>query len=159
MYSVADISQHLEQILTALRPLVESRALSINDPTRENTSDNACGAIGRIILATPHLVPLAHVLPVFITGLPLVKDFLEYAPVVEALLMVVRDNLAEVNLTWLLGFLADTCGDYERKTLVLTGEFLSRMASLNGESWNSLLASIGAEKAEKLKALVSPQQH
>jgi hypothetical protein len=115
-------------------------------------SDNACGAVGRIILTSPQLVPLGHVLPVLMTGLPLVKDYLEYTPVIKALLLVVKENLAEVNMTWMLGFIADTAVDYDAATQVAVVEFLQMVAG--GASWAGLLESVGAEKAGKLQAMV-----
>lgn len=33
--------------------------------------DNAVGAVGRIMMALPHALPLAQVLPVYLGGLPL----------------------------------------------------------------------------------------
>lgn len=149
LYAATDISQHLEQILTALRPLIESRG---HEADAENTSDNGCGAVARIICTTPQLVPLEHVLPVLITGLPLVKDYLEYTPVLQALLMIVRDNLAEVNLTWLLGFIADTVDNYTSKTRAEVAGFLKMAAA--GPTWAGLVESIGQEKAAKLVELI-----
>jgi hypothetical protein len=137
--------------LTALRPLIESRSAT-TDALAENVSDNACGAVGRIILASPQLVPLSHVIPVLMTGLPLVKDYLEYTPVVKALLLVVKENLAEVNMTWLLSFIADTAVDYDANTQVDVVEFLKVIAG--GEGWAGLMESVGAEKAGKLVAMV-----
>lgn len=104
-------------------------------------------------MKTPQLVPFGDVLPIFMSGLPLVKDFLEYAPVVEALITIVRDNLTEVNLSWLLALIADSVEHYEPKTVVLVREFL-RIAS-TGESWSGLLESVGQEKATKIHELLS----
>jgi hypothetical protein len=151
LYAATDITQHLEQILTALRPLIESKSAT-TDALAENVSDNACGAVGRIILASPQLVPLSHVLPVLMTGLPLVKDNLEYTPVIKALIMVVRENLAEVNLSWFMGLIADTAADYDAGTQTQVVEFLKMIAG--GSSWAGLMESVGQEKAAKLGAMV-----
>jgi len=57
------------QILMKLAPLF-SDTKSI-----QNIIDNACGAVARMIFASPQSVPLDQVLPVFLKALPLKKRF------------------------------------------------------------------------------------
>ncbi|KAH8378857.1 hypothetical protein KR009_001783 [Drosophila setifemur] len=46
--------------------------------------DNICGAVARLIVTNPELVPLGHVLPVFVSHLPLREDFEENSAVQKA---------------------------------------------------------------------------
>lgn len=57
-----------------------------------NVTDNACGAVARIILKNTAAVPLEHVLPVLLDSLPLKKDFAEYVPVVDCISVLFRDR-------------------------------------------------------------------
>lgn len=50
--------------------------------------DNICGALARVILLNPSLVPLHEVLPVFIQYLPLREDFDENMAVFKCFTMV-----------------------------------------------------------------------
>jgi hypothetical protein len=49
-------------------------------------TDNACGAVARMISKNTAAVPLDQVLPVLVGALPLKKDYAEYEPVFECLL-------------------------------------------------------------------------
>ena len=127
--------------------------MSTADALAENSSDNACGAVGRLILTSPHLVPLEHVLPVLMSGLPLVKDHLEYAPIVRALLLIVQDSLAEVNLSWMLNFLMDTVTEYDASTRGLVVTFCTMVAG-GGAAWAAVVESLGPEKGARMNALI-----
>lgn len=54
--------------------------------------DNVCGALSRIILSNPSLVPLQEVLPVFIRYLPLREDFDENLAVFKCLTLVYQQG-------------------------------------------------------------------
>lgn len=53
--------------------------------TDDAVRDNAAGAVARMIMAQPHAIPLAQVLPVFIAALPLKEDFGESTTVYNCL--------------------------------------------------------------------------
>ena len=69
-----------------------------HDQTLPNTTDNAAGAVARMILAHPSAVPLDQVLPTFTTALPLKADFEENEPVFACLF-----NLFQSNNAWVSG--------------------------------------------------------
>lgn len=72
-----ETTKYYLECLQALRPLFDS--------SEDVTKDNACGAVGRMIINAPHAVPLSQVLPVFIDALPLRKDFEENKPAYGAI--------------------------------------------------------------------------
>ena len=72
-------------ILSVLHPLFENQSFP-------GTTDNASGAVARLILAHPNAVPLDQVLPVFLNALPLKSDFAENEPVFESLFYLFRAN-------------------------------------------------------------------
>lgn len=57
-----------------------------------NTTDNAAGAVARLIIARPEAVPLDQVLPVFLNSLPLKADYAENEPVFNCLFQLFRVN-------------------------------------------------------------------
>jgi hypothetical protein len=77
-------------LLTALSPL-------FNNQTLPNTTDNAAGAVARMIIAHPEAVPLDQVLPVFINALPLKADYEENQPVFECIFKLFGANNAYVS--------------------------------------------------------------
>ena len=58
--------------LGSLRPLFDA-----GHEQDHAIADNACSAVARFILAAPHALPLAQVLPIFLAALPLKADLLE----------------------------------------------------------------------------------
>ncbi|KAI7902067.1 armadillo-type protein [Cokeromyces recurvatus] len=83
--SQIDLSSHYPAILTALYPLFQNQPLP-------NITDNAAGAVARLILAHPNAVPFDQVLPVFMAVLPLKADFAENEPVFNCLFSLFRAN-------------------------------------------------------------------
>lgn len=69
--------QRFGEILQAL-----SQIVSVEQ--EEGVLDNICGALARMIIANQSLVPLEHVLPVFVQKIPLRKDFHENKAVFKA---------------------------------------------------------------------------
>ncbi|ORZ23832.1 armadillo-type protein [Lobosporangium transversale] len=78
-----DLSSQYPTLLTALYPLFQGQALP-------NVTDNACGAVARMIMRHPEAVPLDQVLPVFVQALPLKRDFEENEPVYQLLFSLIR---------------------------------------------------------------------
>lgn len=89
-------------LLTALYPLFQGQDLS-------NVTDNACGAVARMILKHPNVVPVEQVLPVFVQALPLKVDFEENEPVYKLLFSLIHAQNAWIfaNLAQLLAVFAD----------------------------------------------------
>ncbi|CAO3649803.1 unnamed protein product [Mucor fragilis] len=83
--SQIDLGSQYPVILTALHPLFQNQPVP-------NITDNATGAVARLILARPDAVPLDQVLPVFTGVLPLKADFAENEPVFNCLFSLFRAN-------------------------------------------------------------------
>jgi hypothetical protein len=64
--------------------------------TLPNVTDNACGAVARMIMKHPNAVPLDQVLPVFVQALPLKRDFEENETVYRLLFQLIRSQNAWV---------------------------------------------------------------
>jgi len=73
-----DISSYYPEILSSLSPLFNPNSLP-------QTVDNACGAVARLLLRYPNVVPIEEVLPTFFNALPLKSDYEENVPVVKFL--------------------------------------------------------------------------
>ncbi|EGF82165.1 hypothetical protein BATDEDRAFT_86921 [Batrachochytrium dendrobatidis JAM81] len=69
-YSTTDLSSYYPQLLQLLYPF-------FTIDSKSNMSDNACGAVARMILRCSQAVPLDQVIPVFFGALPLKRDFEE----------------------------------------------------------------------------------
>ncbi|KAI8882389.1 ARM repeat-containing protein [Backusella circina FSU 941] len=83
--SQMDLGAQYPIILTALYPLFQGQPVP-------NITDNATGAVARLITARPEAVPLDQVLPVFIGVLPLKADFAENQPVFNCIFQLFRAN-------------------------------------------------------------------
>lgn len=70
LYSGDKAYAQFPQVLQALSQIVAVEK-------EEGVLDNICGALARMITSNSTLVPLDHVLPVFIQKIPLRKDFHE----------------------------------------------------------------------------------
>lgn len=91
---VAWSKEDFEGILFRLRPLF---AVTEGAPKAAfNARDNAAGAVSRLILTNPSLVPLDTVLPVLYGALPLEHDPLEYRPLFRAVFLLFSQNPAYV---------------------------------------------------------------
>lgn len=86
LYSGEKAYPHFPGTLQAL-----SQIVSVEQ--EEGVLDNICGALARMILSNNALVPLEHVLPVFVQKLPLRKDFHENNAVFKALLVLLAQNI------------------------------------------------------------------
>ncbi len=89
------LNSHYAQLLPLLRPLFD------RDESKINITDNACGAVARMILRYPSAMPLDYVLPVFLSSLPLTKDFQENEPVYKCLFALLGTQNAYVIFYWL----------------------------------------------------------
>ncbi|KAG0289691.1 hypothetical protein BGZ96_006793 [Linnemannia gamsii] len=80
-----DISSQYQPLLLALYPLFQGQNL-------DNVTDNACGAVARMIMRHPQAVPVDQVLPVFVQALPLKRDYEENEPVYKLLFSLIRSQ-------------------------------------------------------------------
>ncbi|CAG8833327.1 3057_t:CDS:2, partial [Racocetra persica] len=80
-----DISSKYGDILSSLHPLFTGQSLM-------NVTDNACGAVCRMIMACPQAIPMEQVLEVVLRMLPLKRDFEENEPVFKCIIMLFRAN-------------------------------------------------------------------
>lgn len=78
-----DISSEYNNILGALHPLFEAPVEGAPSK-KDNARDNACGAVARMIIKNQAAVPLDQVLPIFLSALPLRRDFAESEMTVRA---------------------------------------------------------------------------
>ncbi|KAJ1850316.1 hypothetical protein LPJ73_003505, partial [Coemansia sp. RSA 2703] len=85
-----DATEHFGDILRMLYPLVKS-----SDNTN-NVRDNAAGCVARLILENADAVPLADVLPVWISALPIRGDHQEDLPVYDAICHLLKNKRAEI---------------------------------------------------------------
>lgn len=83
--SFLNTSSQYPALLTALYPLFHDQELV-------NVTDNACGAVARLIMAHPNAIPLEQVLPVFVGALPLKKDYEENEPVFKLLFSLIHSQ-------------------------------------------------------------------
>ncbi|KAJ9069888.1 hypothetical protein DSO57_1014018 [Entomophthora muscae] len=84
-----DITSHYGSIFERLSPLF------LNQP--HNTTDNACGAVCRMIKAAPHACPIDLVIPAVINHLPLKEDAAENEPIYECLILLLRSEHSSVH--------------------------------------------------------------
>lgn len=76
---------HFPQILQALSQIVAIEK-------EEGVLDNICGSLARLIISNSAMVPLEHVLPVFVQKIPLRKDFHENLAVFKAFHVLLSQN-------------------------------------------------------------------
>ncbi len=82
-----EVQPVVPEVLQALHPLF---ALPPAEDGGAETTDNATGAVARLIMAAPAAVPMAAVLPVFLQALPLKADKAENDAVYKCLSQLVQ---------------------------------------------------------------------
>lgn len=141
-YSEVDLSSQYLPILGALRPLFETDP---NAPgSRQNAKDNATGAVARLIEKNPNALPLAQVLPIFISALPLKTDLLENRPVFRAIFFLFRTNGAA-----LLPFMEPLLNVF---AYVLDPTKPEQIGDEARAELIQLIAAINAEASDKIQA-------
>ncbi|OMJ14017.1 putative importin subunit beta-4 [Smittium culicis] len=85
-YVKVDWSQQIVNILSSLAALFNVKS------NNSNIVDNACGAVARLILSVPSIIPLNEVLPVWLSNLPIKIDHQEDEPVYNALVFLIENN-------------------------------------------------------------------
>ncbi|CAO3652130.1 unnamed protein product [Cunninghamella blakesleeana] len=128
-YSQVDLSSQYPSVLTALHPLFQGQTLA-------NTTDNATGAVARLILAHPEAVPLDQVLPVFTSALPLKADFAENEPVFNCIFQLFRSNNAFVfaHIPQFLQVFNHVLSDEEQLTVATRNQLIELLRALHNQS-------------------------
>ncbi|CAO3593935.1 unnamed protein product [Absidia cylindrospora] len=128
-HSQIDLSSQYATILSALHPLFQDQALV-------NTTDNATGAVARLILAHPDAMPLDQVLPVFTGALPLKADFAENEPVFNCIFQLFRSNNAFVfaHIPQFLQVFTVVLSDEEQLTEATRAQLIELLRALNAQS-------------------------
>lgn len=85
LYGEEKAFPHFQEVLQALSQVVATEK-------HPSVLDNVCGALARLIIANSSLIPLEHVLPVFIQKLPLREDFHENKAVFRAFNVLLAQN-------------------------------------------------------------------
>ncbi|KAG1123042.1 hypothetical protein G6F42_010910 [Rhizopus arrhizus] len=127
--SQIDLGSQYPVILTALHPLFQNQPVP-------NITDNATGAVARLILARPEAVPLDQVLPVFISVLPLKADFAENEPVFNCLFSLFRANntFIQSQIPNLLPVFHHVLGNEDQLNESTRNELVELLRALNTQS-------------------------
>ncbi|CAG8543469.1 8474_t:CDS:2, partial [Ambispora gerdemannii] len=114
-YTTVNITPQYNNILAALHPLFIKKSTT-------NVTDNACGAVCRMMLAHPEAVPIDQVLPVLIQTLPLKQDYQENEPVYRCIFQLFRanNNIVLNHITDLLNVFAQVLSPPEDQLLEAT---------------------------------------
>ncbi|KAI8331553.1 armadillo-type protein [Chlamydoabsidia padenii] len=128
-YSQIDLSSQYPAILATLHPLFQNQSLV-------NTTDNATGAVARLILAHAEAVPLDQVLPVFTGALPLKADFAENEPVFNCIFELFRSNNTFVfaHIPQFLQVFVHVLADEEQLDGATRGQLVELLRALNNRS-------------------------
>ncbi|KAH8368847.1 hypothetical protein KR200_004424 [Drosophila serrata] len=88
-YALGELVMHSEEKSFDSYPtILQTLSDAIARETAPSALDNICGAVARLILTNIQAVPLAAVLPVFLSHLPLREDFEEYDAVLKTFQML-----------------------------------------------------------------------
>ncbi|KAF9933551.1 hypothetical protein FBU30_005193 [Linnemannia zychae] len=123
-----DISSQYPTLLTALYPLFQGQNL-------DNVTDNACGAVARMIMRHPEVIPIDQVLPVFVSALPLKRDYEENEPVYKLLFSLIRSQNAWVfnNMPQLLEIFANVLSKEDELKPHTRQEMIEIVKALNSQ--------------------------
>ncbi|KAJ3012062.1 hypothetical protein HKX48_006511 [Thoreauomyces humboldtii] len=151
--SDTDLSRHYVQVLQQLRPMFRASPGT-------NTADNASGAVCRMILKNPTLIPLDQVLPVVLDHLPIKRDFEENEPVYRCLLQLIRANnpLLLQSMSRMLNIFAQVLSPPENQLKDKTrADILELLATLNthhADTFQTMVAGMEPQYAAVLQHLL-----
>jgi len=130
-YTQVDIRAQYPTILTALYPLFQGQSL-------QNVTDNAAGAVSRMIIAHPDAVPLDQVLPVLTSALPVKRDYEENEPVFQCLFTLFRSQNSWVfnHVPQFLGIFAQVLAPEGQLKEHTQRELVELIRALNGQFTN-----------------------
>ncbi|KAG5518421.1 hypothetical protein PMAC_002815 [Pneumocystis sp. 'macacae'] len=97
VYSIGLLCQYSKYDLTSQYMTIFSKLqLLFSDKNHKNAKDNVIGCVSRLIISQPASIPLAQVLPVLVSFLPLQNDYSENSPVYSAIMKLYRLNDANI---------------------------------------------------------------
>ncbi|KAG4300916.1 hypothetical protein PCK1_002993 [Pneumocystis canis] len=131
-YYESEVVSDRAMVISGLGEIIEGLKVGIT-PYTEVYFHNAIGCISRLIISQPASIPLAQVLPVLISFLPLRNDYSENSPVYSAIMKLYRLN--DVNI------------------ISLTEQLIPIFATVLGPPEEQLTESIRNELIELVKAL------
>ncbi|KAI7878296.1 ARM repeat-containing protein [Lichtheimia hyalospora FSU 10163] len=128
-YSQINLSSQYPTILTALHPLFHNQPLP-------NTTDNAAGAVARLMLVHPDAMPMEQVLPVLFSALPLKADYEENGPVFECLFQLFHSNNAFVlnHLSDLFKIFVHVLSDEEQLNSTTRAQLIELIRAIHTQS-------------------------
>ncbi|KAI8344311.1 armadillo-type protein [Chlamydoabsidia padenii] len=128
-HSQIDLSSQYPTILASLHPLFQNQTLV-------NVTDNATGAVARLILAHPDAMPLDQVLPVFTGALPLKADYAENEPVFNCIIQLFHSNNAFVlgHIPQFLQVFAHVLSDEAQLSETTRGRLIELVRAMHAQS-------------------------
>lgn len=146
----ADLSGRYMQVLGALQPAFAGGTQ--DGAALDNLKDNACGAVGRMLIKNANALPLDQVLPVFFGALPLRRDYAETEKAFKATFKLLREQnpIAIAHLDHLLAV-------YARALASLSAGFFpetegAEMAEDVKNELVELLRALNASQPDKIAA-------
>ncbi|KAG4304273.1 hypothetical protein PORY_002248 [Pneumocystis oryctolagi] len=132
--SIGLLCQYSKYDLTSQYMTIFSKLQSLfSDKNHKNFQDNAIGCVSRLIISQPSSIPLAQVLPVLVSFLPLKNDYSENSPVYSAIVKLYRLN--DINI------------------ISLTEQLIPIFAAVLGPPEEQLADSVRKELIELVRAL------
>ncbi|XP_046413500.1 importin-4-like isoform X1 [Neodiprion fabricii] len=151
IYGIGELALHGKEAVYPRYPeILQTLSEAIGTETHGGTRDNIVGAIARLIITNPTIVPLEQVFPVFVGQLPLREDFEENKAVFKSV-MVLYENGHDVIKNHIPSLLKVAVSivhegramDDECKEIVT--KFLRVTQADFPTQWNELLASLPPE--------------
>lgn len=91
-HSQTDLTEHYSSLLTALQPALALPADKSQAPEVKGLKDNAIGCLARMVRKSPSTLPLEETFPLIFSGLPLLYDEAEWAPVIQLTIDLIQAN-------------------------------------------------------------------
>ncbi|KAB0797014.1 hypothetical protein PPYR_11075 [Photinus pyralis] len=140
--------------------ILQALSTLVTKESHAGTLDNICGALAKLIIANPSLVPLDQVFPAFMGRLPLREDFQENESVVKCFYglyqqgnAVLRQHLAGVVKVVAHIYANEQTPNDDTKQL--TVEFLKTMNRDFNQEFAVAVSSLGPTVTQKLQHLLS----
>ncbi|CAM9263097.1 unnamed protein product [Choristocarpus tenellus] len=143
---------YYQELLQALHPMFALTARG----TEAGVVDNAAAAVARMIMAAPAAIPMAQVLPVMISALPLKSDQSENESVYTCLLGLLNMKHPEALqlLDSILGVIAQALAPGSKVQDEIQATLVSKLQALAGELGDMLNTAIEKLPAEAKHQLV-----
>jgi len=141
-----------EKAYAQFAPVLQALSQIVAVEKEAGVLDNVCGSLARLIISNSALVPLEHVLPVFVQKLPLRKDFHENFAVFKAFHMLLAQNneafLSTLDRVLMVGLHVLGENEYkDDKTRDMLLEFLRDARQRYPDVFNQIIAS-NAQQAQ-----------